>query len=204
VRGLFALRALLGRLCGWDADMYMHQETSSLHRLSSDITRRSALPPGTLDGPFRVLYVLEERVAGRGAERDGARLPGVRAHRNALRISPVLGGLCATRVPAHPALHGADRAVPPVHRLSGDLSPDPESLGGALHTPSRSTCIGYCLTPHRTVSKPHLLRVLVLQTLDFVKPLLEQLTFDTVWHWSPDKIISLREAIDDPQRAVSS
>src|SRR4029450_10695794 len=62
VRGLFALRALLGRLCGWDADMYMHQETSSLHRLSSDITRRSALPPGTLDGPFRVLYVLEERV----------------------------------------------------------------------------------------------------------------------------------------------
>ena len=59
VRGLFALRALLGRLFGWDADMYMHQETSSLHRLSSDITRRSALPPGTLDGPFRVLYVLE-------------------------------------------------------------------------------------------------------------------------------------------------
>jgi hypothetical protein len=30
------------------------------------------------------------------------------------------------------------------------------------------------------------------------------LSFDTVWHWSPDKIISLREAIDDPQRAVSS
>jgi hypothetical protein len=59
VRGLFALRALLGRLFGWDADMYMHQETLSLHRLSSDITRRSALPPGTLDGPFRVLYVLE-------------------------------------------------------------------------------------------------------------------------------------------------
>jgi Protein of unknown function (DUF2867) len=59
VRGLFALRALLGRLCGWDADMYMHQETSSLHRLSSDIIRRSALPPGARDGPFRVLYVLE-------------------------------------------------------------------------------------------------------------------------------------------------
>jgi hypothetical protein len=59
VRGLFALRALLGRLCGWDAERHTHQETSSLHRLSSDITRRSALPPGALDGPFRLLYVLE-------------------------------------------------------------------------------------------------------------------------------------------------
>src|SRR5262245_47204755 len=59
VRGLFALRALLGRLFGWDSDMYIHQETSSIHRLSSDIKRRSALTPGALDGPFRVLYVLE-------------------------------------------------------------------------------------------------------------------------------------------------
>jgi Protein of unknown function (DUF2867) len=59
VRGLFALRALLGRLCGWDAARHTHPETSSLHRLSSDITRRSALPPGALDGPFRLLYVLE-------------------------------------------------------------------------------------------------------------------------------------------------
>ena len=59
VRGLFALRALLGRLCGWDAGRPTHPETSSLHRLSSDITRRSALPPGARDGPFRLLYVLE-------------------------------------------------------------------------------------------------------------------------------------------------
>jgi hypothetical protein len=59
VRGLFALRALLGRLCGWDADLHRHPETSSLHRLSSAITRRSALPPGARDGPFRVVYVLE-------------------------------------------------------------------------------------------------------------------------------------------------
>jgi hypothetical protein len=59
VRGLFALRALLGRLCGWDAERHTHQETSSLHRLSSDITRRSALSPGLRDGPFRLLYVLE-------------------------------------------------------------------------------------------------------------------------------------------------
>src|SRR5262249_42466544 len=57
VRGLFALRALLGRLFGWDAERHTHQETSSLQRLSSDVKRRSALPPGALDGPFRVLYV---------------------------------------------------------------------------------------------------------------------------------------------------
>jgi hypothetical protein len=59
VRGLFALRALLGRLCGWDAERHTHPERSSLHRLSSDITRRSALPPGARDGPFRILYMLE-------------------------------------------------------------------------------------------------------------------------------------------------
>src|SRR5215467_10876230 len=35
VRGLFALRALLGRLFGWDADRHTHPETSSIHRLSS-------------------------------------------------------------------------------------------------------------------------------------------------------------------------
>ena len=45
VRGLFALRALLGRLFGWDSARHTHPETSSIHRLSSDITRRSALPP---------------------------------------------------------------------------------------------------------------------------------------------------------------
>jgi hypothetical protein len=59
VRGLFALRALLGRLFGWDAERHTPPETSSIHQLSSDITRRSALPPGAPDGPFRILYVLE-------------------------------------------------------------------------------------------------------------------------------------------------
>jgi Protein of unknown function (DUF2867) len=59
VRALFALRALLGRLCGWDAARHTHPGISFLHRLSSDTIRRSALPPGARDGPFRVLYVLE-------------------------------------------------------------------------------------------------------------------------------------------------
>src|SRR5262249_59785321 len=66
VRGLFALRALLGRLCGWDAERHTHPETSFIHRLSSDITRRSALPPGSPDGPFRVLYVLERESLAEG------------------------------------------------------------------------------------------------------------------------------------------
>jgi hypothetical protein len=59
VRSLFALRARLGRLFGWDSARPTHPETSSIDRLSSDITCRSALPPGAPDGPFRVLYVLE-------------------------------------------------------------------------------------------------------------------------------------------------
>ena len=59
VRFLFALRLLLGRLFSWDSDIHAHQETSYLHRLSSDIKRRSVLAPGSPDGLFRVLYVLE-------------------------------------------------------------------------------------------------------------------------------------------------
>src|SRR5262245_41490005 len=54
VRGLFALRALLGRLFGWDSDMHMHPETSSIHRLSSDIKCRSALTPGARSEERRV------------------------------------------------------------------------------------------------------------------------------------------------------
>ena len=59
VRGLFALRALLGRLCGWDADLHMPQETSSLHMAQQRYHRRSALSPRARDDPFHVLYVLE-------------------------------------------------------------------------------------------------------------------------------------------------
>ena len=59
VRFLFALRWLLGRLFRWDADIHTHQETSYLRRVSSDIKRRSVLAPGSPDGQFRLLYVLE-------------------------------------------------------------------------------------------------------------------------------------------------
>jgi hypothetical protein len=59
VRFLFALRLLLGRLFRWDANIHTHQETSYLHRVSADVKRRSVLAPGSPDGPFGLLYVLE-------------------------------------------------------------------------------------------------------------------------------------------------
>ena len=59
VRFLFAFRLLLGRLFRWDRDVHRHPETSYLHRLRSDIRRRSLVAPGSSDGSFRVLYVLE-------------------------------------------------------------------------------------------------------------------------------------------------
>jgi hypothetical protein len=58
-RALFALRWFLGRLLGWDAPRHQHPEASYLHRLSDEIKRRSLLPPGSPDGPFRLLYLLD-------------------------------------------------------------------------------------------------------------------------------------------------
>jgi len=59
VRFLFALRLLLGRLFRWDPDIRTHEDTSYLRRVSSDIKRRSVLAPGSQEGLFRLLYVLE-------------------------------------------------------------------------------------------------------------------------------------------------
>jgi hypothetical protein len=59
VRSLFTFRTLLGRLFGWDSDLHMGQWTSYIHRLNSDLTRRSKVTPGSADGPFRLLYVLD-------------------------------------------------------------------------------------------------------------------------------------------------
>ena len=60
VRFLVALRLMLGRLFRWDSTGHAHPEMSYLHRLSSDIKRRSVVAPGSPDGPFRLLYVLEK------------------------------------------------------------------------------------------------------------------------------------------------
>lgn len=56
-RGLFALRALLGRLFGWDEERADRSSVSFEARLTDDDRRRTLEPPGKADGPFRVLYV---------------------------------------------------------------------------------------------------------------------------------------------------
>ncbi len=57
VRALFSIRLSMGRLFGWDRDVHIHPEESYLQRLSEDQRARSLVPPGTADGPFRILYV---------------------------------------------------------------------------------------------------------------------------------------------------
>jgi hypothetical protein len=57
VRGLFAFRAFLGRLFGWDRERADRSARSFEQRLTDDDRKRSLEPPGKLDGPFRVLYV---------------------------------------------------------------------------------------------------------------------------------------------------
>ena len=59
VRALFGARRLLGRVFGWDSDTHARPRSSLLHRLSDDLKARSVVPPGTTEGPFTVLYVLE-------------------------------------------------------------------------------------------------------------------------------------------------
>jgi hypothetical protein len=57
VRALFALRWWLGRRFGWDDARHDPPGASYLHRLAEAERLRSQIPPGTRDGPFRVLYV---------------------------------------------------------------------------------------------------------------------------------------------------
>lgn len=57
VRALFALRAALGRIFGWDREPAEAGAESYLHRLSSEERALSRVPPGTPDGPFTVLFV---------------------------------------------------------------------------------------------------------------------------------------------------
>ena len=57
VRALFALRWWLGRVFGWDDERHDPASSSYLHRLTDADRGQSRVPPGTLDGGFRVLYV---------------------------------------------------------------------------------------------------------------------------------------------------
>ena len=57
VRFLFGLRTRLGRALGWDREPPRASEESFLHRLSAADREGSLVAPGTLEGPFRVLFV---------------------------------------------------------------------------------------------------------------------------------------------------
>jgi len=59
VRWLFGLRHLLGRLFGWDDAAHERPELSYRARLRPELIWRSLEPPGSADGPFRILYLLE-------------------------------------------------------------------------------------------------------------------------------------------------
>ena len=56
VRMLFAFRWALGRLFRWDRPVELEAWTFR-NRLTGEDRRRSLVEPGTLDGPFSVLYV---------------------------------------------------------------------------------------------------------------------------------------------------
>jgi hypothetical protein len=57
VRFLFALRSRLGKLFGWDNEPASAAAESYLGRLSAAERAASLVAPGTLEGPFRVLFV---------------------------------------------------------------------------------------------------------------------------------------------------
>ena len=58
VRALFALRLGLGRVFRLDDERHDPPAASYIHRLTEAERLQSQVPPGTRDGPFRVLYVL--------------------------------------------------------------------------------------------------------------------------------------------------
>ena len=60
VRGLFTLRLALGRTFGWDDERHDPPSGSYVNRLAEADRSQSQVPPGTREGPFRVLYVLAE------------------------------------------------------------------------------------------------------------------------------------------------
>ena len=57
VRALFGLRWLMGRLLRWDGPAPEGEAWSFRSRLSDTDRRQSLVEPGTLDGPFAIVYV---------------------------------------------------------------------------------------------------------------------------------------------------
>ena len=54
---LFAVREWLGRLFGWDREPIDTPQRSYLSRLTDTDRAQTLVPPGTAEGPFRVMYV---------------------------------------------------------------------------------------------------------------------------------------------------
>jgi hypothetical protein len=59
VRALFRLRWWLGRMFGWDEGGPDPAGWSYLSRVPDEVRRRSRITPGTPDGPFTLLYLLD-------------------------------------------------------------------------------------------------------------------------------------------------
>ncbi len=64
VKALFRLRAALGRVLGWDREPPDAPEASFLNQLSVSDRQATLVAPGTLEGPFRVLYVFRREALG--------------------------------------------------------------------------------------------------------------------------------------------
>lgn len=59
VRALLAVRFAVGRLLGWDSAAHADPRSSFVPRVGAALRARSRVPPGTMQGPFTMLYVLE-------------------------------------------------------------------------------------------------------------------------------------------------
>ena len=58
-RALFGLRLWLGQVFGWDRPAHDRAESSYLPRVTAALRARSAVAPGTMEGGFRLLYLLD-------------------------------------------------------------------------------------------------------------------------------------------------
>ena len=59
-RALFAFRLWLGRVFGWDRPRHDPPQSSFLSRVAPALQERSLVQPGTMEGGFRLLYLIEK------------------------------------------------------------------------------------------------------------------------------------------------
>ena len=105
-RGLFALRLWLGRLFGWDRPEYDQAGTSYLSRITPALRARSVVQPGTREGGFRLLFVLERESLAEDPQRHRPRFSARFCARSRGGYRLYWGRLCKTRFVAHAGVHG--------------------------------------------------------------------------------------------------